>query len=134
MHQTSSSSEKEAVRITHEAFSSVLLADDHTLLLEAFRSLLEPEFEIVVRSRGRNGAQLYRGCVVEPGDIILLDISMPLLNVAIEAARRLRKPKSHFKVIFLTIYANPTYVSDAMREGCQRLTAEMLGRPGPNRF
>ena len=56
----------------------VLLADDHTLLLEAFRNLLEPEFEIV--DAVEDGRALLSAAAKLNPDVILLDISMPLLN------------------------------------------------------
>ncbi len=92
----------------------VLLADDHTLLLEAFRNLLEPEFEIV--GAVEDGRALLSAAAKLNPNIILLDISMRLLN-GLEAARWLRKHRPHIKVIFLTMHADPTYVSEAMREG-----------------
>ena len=84
----------------------VLLADDHTLLLEAFRNLLEPEFEIV--GAVEDGRALLSAAAKLNPNIILLDISMRLLN-GLEAARWLRKHRPHIKVIFLTMHADPTY-------------------------
>jgi DNA-binding NarL/FixJ family response regulator len=92
----------------------VLLADDHTLLLEAFRNLLEPEFEIV--GAVEDGRALLSAAAKLNPDIILLDITMPLLS-GLEAARCLRKQRPHIKLIFLTMHTDPIYVAEAMRAG-----------------
>lgn len=92
----------------------VLLADDHSLVLEGFRRLLEPHFELVgMVEDGR--ALLEAASKLEP-DVVLLDISMPLLN-GIDAAKQLRKLAPHSKIIFLTMHADPAYVSEAFRVG-----------------
>src|SRR5262245_16173296 len=66
----------------------VLLADDHTLVVEAFAKLLEPQFEIV-GTAGDGRAVLEKSVQLQP-DVILLDLSMPILN-GFEAGERLKK-------------------------------------------
>jgi DNA-binding NarL/FixJ family response regulator len=92
----------------------LLLADDHTLLLEGIRLMLEPEFELV-GSVGDGHSLLAAAKTLKP-DIILLDISMPVLN-GIDAARQLRKLLPSAKLIFLTMHADSDYVSEAFRAG-----------------
>jgi CheY-like chemotaxis protein len=65
----------------------VLLADDHTLLLESFKRLLEPEFEVV--GAVADGRALLAAAQALKPDVIFLDIAMPLLN-GLEAARQLQ--------------------------------------------
>ena len=65
----------------------VLLADDHTLLLDAFEKLLEPDFEVV--GKVEDGLALLDTAVESDPDVIVLDISMPRLN-GLDAARQLR--------------------------------------------
>ena len=92
----------------------VLLADDHTLLLEAFKGLLEPEFEVVgAVADGR--AVLAAAEKLKP-EVVVLDIAMPLLN-GLEAARRLRAMSPHPKVIFLTMNPDPDMAVEALRLG-----------------
>jgi DNA-binding NarL/FixJ family response regulator len=92
----------------------VLLADDHRLLQDAFRKLLEPECEVVgAVSDGR--ALLEAASRLKP-DVIVLDISMPLLN-GLDAARRLRKTVPGAKLIFLTVNDDPDLVAEAFRIG-----------------
>lgn len=95
----------------------VLLADDHTLVAEGIRKLLEPRFELV--GVVENGRALLEAATTEVGprpDVALVDISMPLLN-GIDAARQLRKTAPEIKIVFLSMHADPAYVSEAFRAG-----------------
>jgi DNA-binding NarL/FixJ family response regulator len=92
----------------------VILADDHKILVEAFRKLLEPHFEVVAAvSDGR--ALLDVAATLKP-DVILLDIGMPLLN-GLEAARQLKTRLPAVKLIFLTMHEDPDLAIEAMRAG-----------------
>jgi DNA-binding NarL/FixJ family response regulator len=92
----------------------VVLADDHNILVEAFRKLLEPHFEVVATvSDGR--ALLDVAGALNP-DVILLDIGMPLLN-GLEAARQLKKKLPAVRLIFLTMHEDPDLAVEAMRSG-----------------
>ena len=92
----------------------VLLADDHALVLDGLRKILEPECEVV--GAVEDGRSLLAAAKQLQPDIILLDISMPLLN-GVEAARRLRVTVPGAKVIFVTMHADATYVAGAFRAG-----------------
>ena len=92
----------------------VLLADDHTLVAEGLRRILEPECDVV--GAVEDGRSLLAAAEELKPDIILLDISMPLLN-GVEAARRLRDIVPGAKVIFVTMHADATYVAGAFRAG-----------------
>ena len=92
----------------------LLLADDHTLLLEGIRLMLEPEFELV--GSVEDGQALLAAAKTLKPDVILLDISMPVLN-GIDAAHRLRKLLPSAKLIFVTMHADPDYVAEAFRAG-----------------
>jgi DNA-binding NarL/FixJ family response regulator len=92
----------------------VLIADDHTLILEGIRKLLETEVDLV--GTARDGLELISAAHRLNPDIILLDISMPMLN-GVEAARRLRKTLPSARLIFLTMHCDANYVADALRLG-----------------
>jgi len=92
----------------------ILLADDHTLFVEALHKVLEHEFELV-GSVGDGRALLHTAPRVRP-DAILLDLSMPLLN-GIDAARQLRRLLPDCKLVFLSMHGDPTYVTEAFRAG-----------------
>jgi DNA-binding NarL/FixJ family response regulator len=92
----------------------VILADDHKILLEAFRKLLEPHYEVAATvSDGR--ALLIAAATLKP-DVILLDIGMPLLN-GLEAARQLKNKLPAVRLIFLTMQEDPELAVEAMRAG-----------------
>jgi len=92
----------------------LLLADDHTLVLEGLRKLLEPQFDLI--ETVEDGRALLRKAPELKPDVILLDISMPLLN-GIDAARQLRRALPQTKIIFLTMHADRAYVTEAFRAG-----------------
>ena len=90
------------------------MADDHTLVLEGIRRLLENEFELV--GTVEDGRALLRAAEQLRPDVILLDISMPLLN-GIEACRQLIKSMPKARIIFLTMHMDVVYVEEAFRAG-----------------
>jgi DNA-binding NarL/FixJ family response regulator len=92
----------------------ILLADDHTLMVDGIRLMLEPEFELV-GSVEDGQALLFAASTLKP-DIILLDISMPVLN-GIDAAVQLQKSLPSAKLIFVTMHADADYVTEAFRAG-----------------
>ena len=92
----------------------ILLADDHCLIAEGLRSLLEPEFELV--SIVEDGRALLAAAEKLRPDVIIADISMPLLN-GIEAVRQIKKTDKDVKVIFLTMHPDVTYAVSALEAG-----------------
>ena len=92
----------------------VLLADDHTLLLEAFRKLLEPAYDVV--GTVKDGLALLDAAPALKPDVILIDMSMPRLN-GLEAGRRLRQMMPRVKLIFLTMNEDPDLAAEAIRNG-----------------
>jgi DNA-binding NarL/FixJ family response regulator len=92
----------------------VLLADDHTLVLEGFRRIVEQSCEVV--GAVEDGRALLEAAIRLRPDLILLDISMPLLN-GIDAARQLKKTLPDVKLVFVTMHADPAYVTEAFKAG-----------------
>lgn len=92
----------------------ILLADDHTLLVEAVKGLLEPEFEVAgVFPDGR--ALIDAVCELNP-DLVVMDISMPMLN-GLDAGRRLKQMRPEVKLIYLTMNDDPDLAAEAFRVG-----------------
>jgi DNA-binding NarL/FixJ family response regulator len=92
----------------------LILADDHTILVEAFRKLLEPQYEVVgTVSDGR--ALLEIAPQLNP-DVAIIDIGMPLMN-GLEAGLRLKGLIPSVKLIFLTMNEDPDLAVEAMRSG-----------------
>ena len=92
----------------------VLLADDHALVIDGLSRMLEPDFEIAGKV-GDGRALLAAAERLKP-DLILADISMPLLN-GIEAIRQLKKANLHAKVIILSMHADVEFGVEAIRSG-----------------
>lgn len=92
----------------------ILLADDHAILLEAFKALLEPEFDVVgTVTDGR--ALLAEFSRLNP-DVVLIDISMPLLN-GLDAGRQLKAQQRSVRLIYLTMNPDPDLAGEALRLG-----------------
>jgi DNA-binding NarL/FixJ family response regulator len=92
----------------------ILLADDHTILLEGLKGLLGAEFELV--GTVEDGRALVAAAEQLNPDIILLDISMPLLN-GIEAGRQIKKLLPKVKLIYLTMHCDVSFVRKALQVG-----------------
>lgn len=106
----------------------ILMADDHSLVLAGLRKLVEEEGEVV--GTVEDGRALVEEAKKLRPDLILMDISMPLLN-GLDAARQLTKLVPDSKLIFLTVHTTPTYVTEAFKAGAvgylvkQSATAEL---------
>ncbi len=92
----------------------ILLADDHKMLLAAFRKLLEPDHEIV--GVVEDGRALIAAAEELVPDIIVLDIAMPLLN-GLDAAKHIKQKFPDIKLIFLTVNEAPELIAEAFRAG-----------------
>lgn len=92
----------------------VLLADDHALVLEGFKKLLEEHCEVV--GSAEDGRSLLDAAKRLRPDLVILDISMPRLN-GLDAARRLRKMLPQARLIFVTVHADQDYVNQAFKAG-----------------
>ena len=92
----------------------VLLADDHAMVLEGMRSIVEPDYEVV--GEARDGRELVASADKLRPDVIVADISMPMLN-GLEAIRQLEKADLRAKIIFMTMHANVELAVHAFRLG-----------------
>lgn len=92
----------------------VLMADDHSILLAGVRKLLEDQCDVV--GMVQDGRALLEAANRLKPELILLDISMPLLN-GLDAARQLKKALPETKLLFLTMHASPRYATEAFKAG-----------------
>lgn len=106
----------------------ILMADDHSLVLAGLRRLVEEEGDVV--GTVEDGRAVVEEAKRLRPDLILLDISMPLLN-GLDAARQLRSLVPDCKLIFLSAHVSPTFVAEAFKAGAsgylvkQSATAEL---------
>lgn len=92
----------------------VLLADDHTLLLGAIEKLLSEDCDVV--GQVSDGRALVAAAEELKPDVIVLDISMPLLN-GVEAARQIKQKLRNVKLVFLTMNEDADLAAEAFRAG-----------------
>jgi len=92
----------------------VLLADDHKIVLEGLRGILEPEFEIA--GAVEDGRALVAAAERLRPEVVVADISMPGLN-GIDAAGQIRKIDERIKIVFLTMHADASYAAGAFEAG-----------------
>ena len=88
---------------------SVLLAEDHQIVREGFRSLLKHEGDIEVVAEAADGRQAVQLTRKLRPDVVVMDIAMPLLN-GLEAVRQIRKDFPTTKVLFLSAHSDDAYV------------------------
>jgi DNA-binding NarL/FixJ family response regulator len=99
----------------------VVIADDHTLMTEGLRRLLETDFEIV--GTASTGRQLISTLDQIAADVVVLDIGMPEMN-GIEAARLIGKSHPHIKLVFVTQQIDRHYVQAAFQAGATAFVAK----------
>src|SRR5215510_12125925 len=92
----------------------VLIADDHTLLLEAFQKLLADECDIV--GTASDGRALVAEVIKLKPEVAVVDVQMPLLN-GIDAARQIKQVLPNTRIIFLTMNEDPDVAAEAFRVG-----------------
>jgi len=92
----------------------VLLGDDHALILEGIRSALQQHYDVV--GLAKDGRALVQAAEKLKPDVIVLDISMPLLN-GFEAAKQIKKDRPATKLIFLSQHLDPAYLKNAIKLG-----------------
>jgi DNA-binding NarL/FixJ family response regulator len=99
----------------------IIIADDHTLMTEGLRRLLEPDFQVV--GTASTGRQLIDMVDRVAADAVVLDIGMPELN-GIEAARIINKSHPKIKLIFVTQQIDRHYVQAAFQAGAAAFVAK----------
>ena len=92
----------------------VLVADDHKLVLERVLSILEPKFAVI--GTATNGSDLVTEAQRLQPDMIVLDITMPILN-GVEAAHELQKLGIRTKIVFLTVHKEAAFLEACIAEG-----------------
>jgi DNA-binding NarL/FixJ family response regulator len=94
----------------------VLLADDHAILRDGIRALLEDEPDMLVVGEAEDGHTAVRLIGELAPDVVLLDIGMPLLN-GLDAARQIKRDYPKTRVLILTMHENEEYVRQVLASG-----------------
>jgi len=95
---------------------TVLLADDHGIVRKGIRSLLEQESWIKIVGEAEDGMEVLKKAGKLLPDILVLDISLPLLN-GLEVARRLNKLHSEIKIIILSMHDSDDLIYETLQAG-----------------
>lgn len=96
--------------------SRILIADDHTLVAELCKTLLESEFDVV--GIASNGQELIRTARELRPDLIIVDIAMPILN-GLDAGVQVRATLPEVKLVYLTMNPDPELAAEAFRRGAR---------------
>lgn len=112
-------------RLKDTARPRVVLADDHSELLDGLRRLLEPQFEVV--GTAQDGQAVIAVANNLKPDVLILDISMPRVS-GIEAARKLRQQNPSAKIVFLTMHQDPALVEQAFDTGASGYVLKIAAR------
>ena len=94
----------------------VLLADDHTIVRQGLRALLDSQEDIEVVGEAEDGRQAFEKTKELIPDIVVIDITMPNLN-GIEATRQIKKQNPEIKVLVLTVHDNEEYIHQILQAG-----------------
>ncbi|HVO63173.1 MAG TPA: response regulator transcription factor, partial [Terriglobales bacterium] len=97
-----------------KASARLLLADDHKLLSDAIKGMLEPEFEVL--EIVTDGRALLKAAAAHKPDVIIADISMPHLN-GLDAAEQIILKLPSVKLVFLTMNSSAEVAAEAFRRG-----------------
>lgn len=94
----------------------IVLADDHTVVREGFRSLLQEEKSFEIVGEAENGQDAVRMVKRMEPDVVVLDIAMPILN-GVQATHQIQKFNSRIKILILSMYKDEEYVREVFHAG-----------------
>lgn len=96
--------------------TTILLADDHSIVRQGLRALLEGESEFAIVGEAENGLQVPDMAERLQPDVLVLDLMMPGLN-GLEVTRQVRKRSPQTRIVILSMYAGEAIVLEALRNG-----------------
>ncbi|MGV3772764.1 MAG: response regulator [Verrucomicrobiales bacterium] len=94
----------------------IVLADDHHVIRQGLKALLETESDLQVVAEASDGIEAIRSVTQFKPDLLILDLMMPVLN-GLEVLRQLQKASARTRIIILSMHANEAYVLEAMKSG-----------------
>ena len=96
----------------------ILLADDHRMILDGLRSLIDHEADMQVVAESTNGEDACSLWDEKKPDVAIMDVSMPVLN-GIDAMRRMLAGRKEGRVVALSMHSDPRYVREALKAGAR---------------
>jgi len=100
----------------NDADRSILLVDDHAVVREGYRSVLQKQPGLTVVAEATDGAEAYRLFKAHTPDLVIMDLSLPGIG-GIEAIRRIRQWDKHARVLVFTMHQNAAFAVQAIRAG-----------------
>lgn len=94
----------------------IMLCDDHQIIREGLRSLLDKQLDMKVVGEGTNGHEAIKLAASQPADVMVLDVAMPDLN-GIGATRRLREEHPGLKILALSMHSDKHFVTGMLEAG-----------------
>jgi DNA-binding NarL/FixJ family response regulator len=94
----------------------IVIADDHTIVRQGLKKLLEEESCLEITGEAKDGIEAIQKVLALKPDVIIMDIAMPILN-GIEAARQIKQSKLKTKIIILSMHDHTRYIRELLRIG-----------------
>ena len=94
----------------------IIIADDHELVREAMRSLLDSEPDLRIIDEAKDGQESIELTRLQRPDLVIMDVRMPKVN-GLEATQTIKEELPTTKVLLMSAYEDPVFVSDAIRAG-----------------
>jgi DNA-binding NarL/FixJ family response regulator len=95
---------------------SILIADDHSMVRQSTRDLLETQADFNIVGEASDGVETIHLCLRLQPAVLILDISMPKMN-GLEAIFHVRRASPHTKIIIFSLHADQEYVQEALERG-----------------
>lgn len=105
----------------------VLIADDHQMFIDGLKSMLKQTIGIEVVGEAMNGKEVIERCSKQEVDIVIMDISMPVMD-GIEATKVLLKSHPEVKVLGLSMYNDRNFISDLLKSGAHGYILKNTGK------
>lgn len=96
--------------------TKIVIADDHQIVIDGIKSLLEHEIDLEIAGQALTGTELLETGLLCKPDLILMDIGMPLMD-GITASKEIRKTHPEMRILVLTTYADAKHIREMMKVG-----------------
>jgi DNA-binding NarL/FixJ family response regulator len=114
--------------VTSNTTIKLIIVDDHDLLREGISARLSDVAYVDIVAEGSNGQEAIDLCKQYDPDVLLMDISMPIMN-GLEAAKKIKELGLRTRILFLSIYDDNEYIQEALRIGASGFVLKDVSKP-----